>query len=53
MLKSGTAASAPSLGEAPRSSARPTAGPGTGAPRATGSAEDFSDIEAILKKHGI
>ncbi|MET8562816.1 hypothetical protein ABZV75_20290 [Streptomyces flaveolus] len=47
------AASAPSLGEAPRPTARPTAGPRTGAPRAAGSAEDFSDIEAILKKHGI
>ncbi|MGV9931918.1 hypothetical protein ACWDY4_15220 [Streptomyces olivaceoviridis] len=47
------AVSAPSLGEAPRSSARPAAGPRADAPRATGSAEDFSDIEAILKKHGI
>ncbi|MER6026873.1 hypothetical protein [Streptomyces sp. NPDC001851] len=41
-------ASAPSLG----AGARPTTGSAT-APRATGSAEDFSDIEAILKKHGI
>ncbi|MFF3887792.1 hypothetical protein [Streptomyces sp. NPDC001914] len=41
-------ASAPSLG--------PGAGPGSrpaSAPRATGSGDDFSDIEAILKKHGI
>ncbi|WP_405909654.1 MULTISPECIES: hypothetical protein [unclassified Streptomyces] len=41
-------ASAPSLGPAVRPAARPAA-----APRATGSGEDFSDIEAILKKHGI
>ncbi|MET8768387.1 hypothetical protein [Streptomyces sp. NPDC004658] len=47
------AASAPSLGQAPRSTSRPTAGPRTGAARAADSAEDFSDIEAILKKHGI
>ncbi|MEV5174602.1 hypothetical protein AB0L10_26810 [Streptomyces flaveolus] len=47
------AASAPSLGEAPRPTARPTAGPRTGTPRAADSADDFSDIEAILKKHGI
>ncbi|MBL1085342.1 hypothetical protein JK359_25810 [Streptomyces actinomycinicus] len=40
-------ASAPSLGQAPRPAARPAA-PRSGAP-----AEDFSDIEAILKKHGI
>ncbi|MFF4898998.1 hypothetical protein [Streptomyces sp. NPDC001068] len=41
-------ASAPSLGSA----ARPAAG--RPAPsRGTGSGEDFSDIEAILKKHGI
>lgn len=37
-------APAPSLGPATR--------PAT-APRATGSTDDFSDIEAILKKHGI
>ncbi|MER6062913.1 hypothetical protein ABT167_17300 [Streptomyces sp. NPDC001792] len=38
--------SAPSLGPATR--------PATGsAPRATGAGDDFSDIEAILKKHGI
>ncbi|MDX2525328.1 hypothetical protein ACSCB1_29055 [Streptomyces europaeiscabiei] len=46
------AASAPSLGQGSRPTARPAA-----APRATGSgtsgADDFSDIEAILKKHGI
>ncbi|MCX5556238.1 hypothetical protein [Streptomyces sp. NBC_00038] len=42
------AASAPSLGPAVRPAARPAA-----APRATGSGDDFSDIEAILKKHGI
>ncbi|MGW7419412.1 hypothetical protein ACWGJB_05005 [Streptomyces sp. NPDC054813] len=41
-------ASAPSLGPATRPAAKPT-----GAPRGTGSGEDFSDIEAILKKHGI
>ncbi|MFJ9817115.1 hypothetical protein ACIRU3_17910 [Streptomyces sp. NPDC101151] len=38
------AASAPSLGPATRPA---------NAPRANGSGEDFSDIEAILKKHGI
>ncbi|SEQ77268.1 hypothetical protein SAMN04487983_10086 [Streptomyces sp. yr375] len=42
------AASAPSLGQAARPAARPAA-----APRATGASDDFSDIEAILKKHGI
>ncbi|MFI2763188.1 hypothetical protein ACH5A3_30655 [Streptomyces echinatus] len=42
------AASAPSLGGASRPAARPGA-----EPRSGGSAEDFSDIEAILKKHGI
>ncbi|MEU0676742.1 hypothetical protein ABZ330_28310 [Streptomyces sp. NPDC006172] len=40
------AASAPSLGQA-----RPASRPAT-APRATAT-DDFSDIEAILKKHGI
>ncbi|GGJ00638.1 hypothetical protein [Streptomyces brasiliensis] len=40
-------ASAPSLGPATRPATRPAA-----APRAN-SADDFSDIEAILKKHGI
>ncbi|MDX2676097.1 hypothetical protein [Streptomyces soliscabiei] len=41
-------ASAPSLGQASRPAPRPAA-----APRATGGSDDFSDIEAILKKHGI
>jgi hypothetical protein len=41
------AASAPSLGQGARPASRPAA-----APRAAAS-EDFSDIEAILKKHGI
>ncbi|MFD8302548.1 hypothetical protein ACFV29_09385 [Streptomyces sp. NPDC059690] len=41
------AASAPSLGAGTRASTRPAA-----APRGD-SADDFSDIEAILKKHGI
>jgi hypothetical protein len=45
----GPAASAPSLGQG---SARPGAQPAA-KPKATGSGEDFSDIEAILKKHGI
>ncbi|MCQ9136460.1 hypothetical protein [Streptomyces hilarionis] len=44
------AASAPSLGGA---SARGTASRPAAAPRPTGGADDFSDIEAILKKHGI
>ncbi|GGR79768.1 hypothetical protein GCM10010269_18820 [Streptomyces humidus] len=42
------AASAPSLGQPSRPASRPAA-----APRTTGGSEDFSDIEAILKKHGI
>ncbi|MFJ2772518.1 hypothetical protein [Streptomyces sp. NPDC087300] len=42
------AASAPSLGGAARPAAKPAAKPKAAAP-----AEDFSDIEAILKKHGI
>lgn len=44
------AASAPSLGAAPatRQAARPAA-----KPRKAEQGEDFSDIEAILKKHGI
>ncbi|MET7454835.1 aldehyde dehydrogenase family protein, partial [Streptomyces sp. NPDC005574] len=41
------AASAPSLSPATRPAPRPAA-----APR-TSSTDDFSDIEAILKKHGI
>ncbi|MEV6737509.1 hypothetical protein AB0N14_11465 [Streptomyces sp. NPDC051104] len=40
--------SAPALGAGGPPSVRPTAGP-----RAADSADDFSDIEAILKKHGI
>ncbi|MEU5698498.1 hypothetical protein [Streptomyces aurantiacus] len=43
------AASAPSLGPA---TARPAARPAA-KPRKAESADDFSDIEAILKKHGI
>ncbi|MEU0004952.1 hypothetical protein ABZ079_11815 [Streptomyces sp. NPDC006314] len=42
------AASAPSLGQGARPGARPAA-----APRDADPADDFSDIEAILKKHGI
>ncbi|AVV47609.1 hypothetical protein PYK79_12795 [Streptomyces sp. ID05-04B] len=42
------AASAPSLGQSARPASRPAA-----TPRANGGADDFSDIEAILKKHGI
>ncbi|KAB1989457.1 MULTISPECIES: hypothetical protein [Streptomyces] len=42
------AASAPSLGQGSGPAVRPAA-----APRANGSGDDFSDIEAILKKHGI
>ncbi|MGW7608363.1 hypothetical protein ACWGKW_14035 [Streptomyces sp. NPDC054766] len=42
------AASAPSLGQGGGLAARPAA-----TPRAKGSGDDFSDIEAILKKHGI
>ncbi|MFE4700084.1 hypothetical protein ACFRIC_23740 [Streptomyces sp. NPDC056738] len=41
-------ASAPSLGPAAGLGSRPAS-----TPRATGSGDDFSDIEAILKKHGI
>ncbi|MET9379698.1 hypothetical protein ABZY09_01095 [Streptomyces sp. NPDC002928] len=41
------AASAPSLGPGTRPAARPVTTP------RKGSADDFSDIEAILKKHGI
>ncbi|MCX5046840.1 hypothetical protein OG895_05270 [Streptomyces sp. NBC_00201] len=40
-------ASAPSLGPGTRAASRPATAPRTGA------ADDFSDIEAILKKHGI
>ncbi|MEV6836048.1 hypothetical protein AB0N17_16260 [Streptomyces sp. NPDC051133] len=42
------AASAPSLGQETRPATRPSAAPGRSA-----SGDDFSDIEAILKKHGI
>ncbi|MEU9285087.1 hypothetical protein AB0D57_10275 [Streptomyces sp. NPDC048275] len=42
------ASSAPSLGQASRPASRPAT-----KPRATGAGDDFSDIEAILKKHGI
>ncbi|MEU7426447.1 hypothetical protein [Streptomyces sp. NPDC040750] len=42
------AASEPSLGQVTRPAARPAA-----APRSSGTADDFSDIEAILKKHGL
>ncbi|TQK43374.1 hypothetical protein FBY35_4835 [Streptomyces sp. SLBN-118] len=42
------AASAPSLGRGSRPATQPKA-----KPKAAGSGEDFSDIEAILKKHGI
>jgi hypothetical protein len=41
-------ASAPSLGQASRPAARPSTGATSRA-----DADDFSDIEAILKKHGI
>lgn len=41
-------ASAPSLGPGTRSTARPA-----NRPRGQSAADDFSDIEAILKKHGI
>ena len=41
-------ASAPSLSPAARPAAKPAA-----APRGATSGDDFSDIEAILKKHGI
>ncbi|WP_447036312.1 hypothetical protein [Streptomyces sp. DSM 118878] len=43
------AASAPSLGQ----SARPAAAKPAAKPRSAAPTEDFSDIEAILKKHGI
>ncbi|MBN0045512.1 hypothetical protein JS756_15630 [Streptomyces actuosus] len=44
------AASAPSLGPGDRASDRPAV---TGRKDSKGSPDDFSDIEAILKKHGI
>ncbi|MGI5400216.1 hypothetical protein ACQEVG_12315 [Streptomyces sp. CA-135486] len=43
-----TAASARSLGPGSRPAAQPAV-----KPKAAGSGDDFSDIEAILKKHGI
>ncbi|MFD5574933.1 hypothetical protein [Streptomyces cadmiisoli] len=45
-------ASAPSLGAAKRGTDPTRSKPTTGS-RAGGSGDDFSDIEAILKKHGI
>jgi hypothetical protein len=44
------AASAPSLGPGARQSTRPTTAPRA---KASDASDDFSDIEAILKKHGI
>ncbi|WP_159766325.1 hypothetical protein [Streptomyces sp. HM190] len=46
------AASAPSLGGSARPAGRPTTGSRPTSPGAS-AADDFSDIEAILKKHGI
>ena len=46
------AASAPSLGQGARPAGRPAAAPRSAGSGASG-ADDFSDIEAILKKHGI
>ncbi len=43
------AAAAPALGQGSRPAAQPTAKK----PRTEGANDDFSDIEAILKKHGI
>lgn len=47
------AAPAPSLGQASRPAARPADRPAAQPRRSEGSGDDFSDIEAILKKHGI
>jgi hypothetical protein len=44
------AASAPSLGSGARPAAEPASRPAKASPRGD---DDFSDIEAILKKHGI
>ncbi|QIJ61657.1 hypothetical protein [Streptomyces sp. JB150] len=44
----GPEASAPSVGQPSRPAVRPSTGPASQA-----DADDFSDIEAILKKHGI
>jgi hypothetical protein len=46
------AASAPTLGASARPAGRPTTGSRPTSPGAS-AADDFSDIEAILKKHGI
>ncbi|MBJ7906876.1 hypothetical protein ACWDO7_15255 [Streptomyces sp. NPDC003656] len=46
------AASAPSLGRGSARASRPAAPPATTG-SGSGSGDDFSDIEAILKKHGI
>ncbi len=46
------AASAPSLGQGRGTASRPAAQPAA-KPRGGGAGDDFSDIEAILKKHGI
>ncbi|MFE9991881.1 hypothetical protein ACFYRK_34110 [Streptomyces sp. NPDC005381] len=47
------APAAPSLGQASRPAARPADRPAAQPRRSEGSGDDFSDIEAILKKHGI
>ncbi|WP_405809511.1 hypothetical protein OG729_32615 [Streptomyces sp. NBC_00210] len=48
------AATAPSLGPGSRPAAQPATKPqSVTKPKAAGSGDDFSDIEAILKKHGI
>ncbi|MCX4968253.1 hypothetical protein OHA98_26535 [Streptomyces sp. NBC_00654] len=47
------AASAPSLGAGAPASARPQDRPGKKQQQSAAPGEDFSDIEAILKKHGI
>ncbi|NEA63053.1 hypothetical protein [Streptomyces sp. SID12488] len=46
------AASAPSLGQGRGKTSRPAAQPAA-KPRGGGAGDDFSDLEAILKKHGI
>ncbi|GAA3993041.1 MULTISPECIES: hypothetical protein [Streptomyces] len=46
------AASAPSLGPGTRPTAKPASKPAS-RPRTETATDDFSDIEAILKKHGI
>ncbi|MFC4327211.1 hypothetical protein ACFPC0_05115 [Streptomyces andamanensis] len=47
------AASAPSLGGARKPAARPSGAQSSRPASAPGGGDDFSDIEAILKKHGI